>query len=196
MVEAAGDDVLLKASELLAELRRALFQLGNLSPVKEWFVTFLRSQTQVPKKESEERQADLERQITVLINQQDHLLNLRLHEEIEADTLASNQTELRDRLASLKLQLDVHDRSHDETADLAVKVFELSQTIREKWLTADYETKRRILEIICLNCRLEGATLFCQKRKPFDALAEGLILKNSRADWIRTSDLLVPNQAL
>ena len=31
-------------------------------------------------------------------------------------------------------------------------------------------------------------------RKPFDTLAEGLIKKDSRGDWIRTSDLLNPIQ--
>jgi hypothetical protein len=46
------------------------------------------------------------------------------------------------------LQLDVVDRSHDEVADLAVKAFELSQTLRHQWLNADYSAKRRILEII------------------------------------------------
>jgi site-specific DNA recombinase len=45
---------------------------------------------------------------------------------------------MRDRLASIKLQLDVLDRSHDETAELAAKVFELLQTLRQQWLTADY----------------------------------------------------------
>ena len=65
----------------------------------------------------------------------------------------ASSTEMRDRLASIKLQLDVLDRSHDETAELASKVFELSQTLRQQWLTADYAAKRRILEIVCLNCR-------------------------------------------
>jgi hypothetical protein len=87
-------------------------------------------------------------------------LDLRLANEVEADTFAKkNQADLRDRLANLKLQLDALDRSHDETADLAAKVFELSQTLREHWLTADYAAKRRILEIVFLNCRLDGATL-------------------------------------
>ena len=44
----------------------------------------------------------------------------------------SDPVELRDRLASIKLQLDAVDRSHDETAELASKVFELSQTLRQK----------------------------------------------------------------
>ena len=97
---------------------------------------------------------------------QDRLLNLRLAEEIDEATFASKHTEMRDRLASIKLQLNMLDRSQDETADLAARVFELSQTIRQQWLTADYNAKRRILEIICLNCRLDGATLVPERRKP------------------------------
>ena len=81
------------------------------------------------------------------------------------------------------LQRHVLTRSHDETADLAVKVFELSQTRRQHWLTADYATKRRILEIVLLNCQLDGTTLCPTIRKPFDVLAEGLVSEKSRGDW-------------
>jgi site-specific DNA recombinase len=76
------------------------------------------------------------------------------------------------------------DRSHDETAELATKVFELSQTLRQQWLTADYPEKRRLLEIVFLNCLLEDATLVPTMRKPFDVLAEALVSKNSRGDRI------------
>jgi hypothetical protein len=51
---------------------------------------------------------------------------------------AKEQMQLRDRLAAMKLKLDAVDRSHDETAELAARVFELSQTLRQQWLTADY----------------------------------------------------------
>jgi site-specific DNA recombinase len=47
-----------------------------------------------------------------------------------------------------------------------------------------YDAKRLILEIVFLNCRLEDATLVPAMRKPFDVLAEGLLSKNSRGDWI------------
>ena len=101
---------------------------------------------------------------------------------MDQETFARKQTELRDRLANLKLQLDVLDRSSDETAELAAKVFELSQMLRQQWLSADYSTKRRILEILFLNCRLDDATLVTTIRKPFDVLAEGLISDLSRGD--------------
>ena len=63
-------------------------------------------------------------------------------------------------------QGSIRQGAQHETADLAARVFELSQTIRQQWLTADYNAKRRILEIICLNCRLDGATLVPERRKP------------------------------
>ncbi len=94
-------------------------------------------------------------------------------EEIDEATFARKHTLMRDRLVSIKLQLDFLDRSHDETAQLASKVFELSQTLRQQWLTADYDAKRRILEIVSLNCTLDGATLIPEIKRPFDVLAEG-----------------------
>jgi hypothetical protein len=105
-------------------------------------------------------------------------------DDIDQETFARKHTELRDRLASIKLQLDVLDRAHDETAELASKVFELSQTLRQQWLTADYDAKRRILEIVFLNCTLDGATLVPTIRKSFDVLAEGLLSTNSRGHRI------------
>lgn len=152
--------------------------------IRDWFQAVLRSQTRDAQQESLAQRAELQRQETLLVSQQDRLLNMRLAAEIDESTFSRKQTELRDRLSSIKLQLDVVDRSHDEMTDLASKVFELSQTLCSKWLNADYATKRRILEIVFLNCRLDDATLVPTMRKPFDVLAEGLISKNSRGERI------------
>ncbi len=152
--------------------------------VRDWFRAVLTSQTKDSQAESLAQRAELQRQETLLVQQSDRLLNLRLSDDIDQETYARKATELRDRFASIKLQLDAVDRSHDELADLASKVFELSQTLRQQWVTADYDVKRRILEIVCLNCRLEGATLVPTMRKPFDLVAEGLFSENSRDDRI------------
>ena len=113
----------------------------------------------------------------------------------DQETFARKHMEMRDRLASIKLQLDVLDRSHDETAELSAKVVELSQTLRSQWLTADYSTKRRILDIVFLNCRHNDVNLVPTMRKPFDVRVEGRCLKNSRGGQIRTGDFLLPKQA-
>jgi site-specific DNA recombinase len=152
--------------------------------VRNWFRLVLASQTRDAQAESLAQRNELQRQETLLVQQQDRLLNMRLSEDIDNETFARKHTELRDRLASIKLQLDAVDRSHDETAELAAKVFELSQALRNQWLTADYPEKRRLLEIVFLNCTLDGVTLVPTIRKPFDVLAEGLVSEKSRGERI------------
>jgi DNA invertase Pin-like site-specific DNA recombinase len=147
--------------------------------VRDWFRAVLKSQTKDAQADSRAQRSELQRQESLLVAQQDRLLNLRIDDQIDQDTFANKSMDLRDRLASIKLQLETLDRSHDESAELASRVFELSQTLREKWLTADYAEKRRILEIVLLNCRLDGATLVPSIRKPFDVLAEGLLVHQS-----------------
>ena len=92
--------------------------------------------------------------------------------------------ELRDKIARLTLKVESADRGRAERVDIAVKAFELSQSLAEKWVTADYATKRHILEIVCLNFRLVDVTLVPTMRKPFDVLAKGLSVQSGRGDWI------------
>jgi site-specific DNA recombinase len=172
-----------------AELDRQVLELFAKLKVKDekiskWIVNVLRARTMDTQKADRERRAELRRQISGLEGQRDRLVNLRLVDEIEAETFSAKNLEIKDRLATLKLQLDACDRGGDEFADLAVKAFELSQRLAEKWLVADYSAKRQILEIICLNFELDGVTLCPEMRKPFDVLAEGLVLKRSRGDRI------------
>jgi site-specific DNA recombinase len=82
---------------------------------------------------SVQRVADLTRQLITLRNQQDRLLNLRLLEEINEQTFASKNTEFRDRIADLNLQVQAADQNRAAQAEIAEKVFELSQSLAEKW---------------------------------------------------------------
>ncbi len=148
--------------------------------VSDWFMRVLRAKTKEQQEESQRQLADLNRQVAETQKQLDRLLNLRLHDEIDQSTFATKQTELRDQKAALKLRIEVADRSRHQIIDIAVKAFELSQSLHEKWLTADYAAKRRILEIVCLNCTLNDVTLCPTIRKPFDMLAEGLLVLSSR----------------
>ncbi|PQO40657.1 hypothetical protein [Blastopirellula marina] len=107
------------------------------------------------------------------------LPNLRLLEEIDSNTYAAKAQELRDEETGLRLQIERYIRERTEIIDVAVKAFELSQRLRDKWVTADYAAKRRILEITCLNGKLDDATLYVTIKKPFDLLAKGLISKES-----------------
>ena len=119
-----------------------------------------------------------------MLKQRANLLNLRLLDEIESATFAVKQMELRTKETRLQTKLEGCSRQQAERSDLAVKVFELSQDLKQKWLTADIAEKRVLLEIICLKLTLDGVKLVPQMRKPFDLLVEGLFVSSSRGDKI------------
>ena len=144
----------------------------------------MRQATNWDQRSSAQKAKQLQEELITVRDQQDRWLNLRMLEEINADTFASKSRDLRDREAELKLEIDVADRGRHETIDIAVKAFELSQSLRAKWVTADYAAKRRILEIVCLNCTLDDVNLCATMRKPFDLLAKGLVSKDSRGERI------------
>ncbi|MGB1123678.1 MAG: recombinase zinc beta ribbon domain-containing protein [Phycisphaeraceae bacterium] len=152
--------------------------------VRDWFVRALQAKVRDGQKQTEKYSAEINRQLTSLRDQQNRLLNLRLMEEIDKNTFAEKNTELRDRIAQLSLQLEADDRNRAEQGEVALKVFELSQTLKDKWLTADYRAKRRILEIVCLNSFLRDVSLDMTLNKPFDVLAEGLESAENRGDRI------------
>ncbi len=153
----------------------------------------LRSQTKDIQAESQAQRQELQRQQTLLAEQQDRVLNMRLDDDVNQTTYANKRTEIVLRQSRFSLMPSTaHARKWGE---LTSKVFELSQVLRQKWLTADCDEKRRILEIVCLDFSLVDVTLVPTKRKPFDVLAEGLLVQSSRGDRIRTCDLLVPNQS-
>lgn len=151
---------------------------------REEFRNGLRQMTNWDQDASIQRAKSLQNELTSVRQQQKRLMNHLLLEEIDPETYAETSTDLRDREAQLKLQIEGSDRERHEIIDIAVKAFELSQNLRAQWVTADYAAKRRILEIVCLNFSLDGVSLVATMRKPFDLLAEGLIWKNSRGERI------------
>lgn len=102
---------------------------------------------------------DLKTRHAEIIRQQGQLLNLRLLEEINADTYAAKAQELRDEEAELRLQIEGASHNRNERIDFVIEAFKLSQNLHEKWFAADWAAKRRILEILCLNWRLDGVSL-------------------------------------
>ena len=79
-------------------------------------------------------------------------------------------------------ETEAQTRGRHENANLAIKAFELSQNLVAKWDRADFDAKRRLLEIVCLDLAFDGATLYLERRKLFDSLIEGLTLEKSRSD--------------
>ncbi len=182
-------NVRLTEAELDAQVLSVFDSIRQEQPIRDWFAKHLRLWALDQQRQSRQNTEQIQRELKLLLEQQDRLLNLRLLGEIEADTFARKNTELRDRIANQTLQLEAATRSRDELADVAAKVFELSQALKDRWLTADFEEKRSYLEIVFSNFSLDGVSLCYEMRKPFDMLAKGPLVLSSRGDRIRTCDL-------
>ena len=167
--------------QVLGLLRSIRIQDDGL---RDWFRKVVRTKANETHRTDLEKMAELNRQLTSLRQQQDRLLNLRLLDEIDQSTFAGKSTELRERISRLSLEVEANDRNRAETAELAEKVFELSQTLEAKWFAANSAEKRQLLKIVCLNFLLQGASLVPTIRKPFDVLAKGLSVPLSRDDRI------------
>ena len=152
--------------------------------MQEWFTKALREWSNRERAEATTQSSVSQREMTLLQHQQDRLLNLRLADEVDATTFARKSTELRDRVAAAALNVEAANRDRGEQAELAVRVFELSQALTDKWLTADYAAKRHLLEIIFSNFKLEDVTLCYKTNKPFDVLVEGLVSSYTRGERI------------
>jgi sRNA-binding protein len=82
------------------------------------------------------------------------LLDVRVEGEITQEEYAVKRREFHERQTAIRLQLEVSDRDDREIAEKAVKAFELSQTLKTRWETADPASKRTILETLCESVRL------------------------------------------
>ena len=105
-------------------------------------------------------------------------------EEISSEIFSEKNDELQERLDTLKLQVEAEDRQREENADMALKTFELSQSLAVKWVTSDTTEKRQILEILCLNIQLNDVSLCPTMTKPFEILLEGPFVHSSRGERI------------
>jgi hypothetical protein len=176
--------VRLTEAQVESQIFEHLRKIEQPKAIQDWFRAAIRARATHESEQSRARARDLQRQLDEVRRQQERLLNLHLAGTVEGGMYGAKNTELRDLVADLTLQLEATDRRKDENADLAIKTFELSQNIPSKWLKSEPLEKRRILNLVYSNLVLTGATLCLATKKPFNALVEGLSVSSSGEDRI------------
>ena len=152
--------------------------------VRNWFLKVLQAKAEAARSESEDTRDRLEAELKLKRKQSDTLLAMRLTGEIDSELFTRKSKELQGEIDRLKGIVERGDKAQAEYGEMAVKAFELSQTLRERWLSGDAPTKRHILDIVCLNFTLDGVNLIPTLRKPFDALVNTPIIENGRGERI------------
>ncbi len=164
--------------------------------VAEWFRAAL-SAAFVDTDEYERRQAAaMKKRRSELAGMQDRLLNAYLAGTVDEVVYRAKADDLRSEMKAVEESLERLGQHDPGRTTTALAVFDFSQRAVEIWRGSNNAVRREILDAVCLNRLLSDVTLVTTKRKPFDILAERPVLKKSRGDWIRTSDLVVPNHTL
>jgi replicative superfamily II helicase len=119
------------------QLRDHLSKIEQPKEIRDWFRASILARATHESDQSRARAQDIQRQLDETRRQQARLLNLHLAGMVDETMYGAKNTELRDLVARLTLQLEATDRRKDENADLAIKAFELSQDIPGKCLRLD-----------------------------------------------------------
>ena len=139
---------------------------------RQWFLEVIRTRAHSGQAENRQHRDELQRQHAQVEAKLSTLMDMRMEGEITPEEYTAKRAELHDRQSALRLQLERSDRDDRVIADLAIKAFELSQSLQERWLTADYNAKRTILSIVLETVRLNCENLEFSLRKPFDLLRD------------------------
>ncbi len=80
-------------------------------------------------------------------------------DNLDAEMCKRKDQELGSRATYLKVRLEGEERNQSEIGDMAMKLLELSQTLKNKWVIADVAENRAILEIVYSDFTFKDATL-------------------------------------
>ena len=176
--------------ELQTAIAADLGKLGFDGPeLRDWFRAALSAAfSDLTDHRRRQRQMHQKR-LSELTTMSERLLNAFLGGSVDEPTFKAKGEELRVEQARVTEALDAVGQADDLGPDVAVAVFDWCQNAGRRWLGSNSALRRQILDAVCLNRTLSDTTLCLEKRKPFDVLAEGLHLKDSRGDRIRTCDL-------
>ena len=176
-----------KESEIDEQFLSVFDQIRIDAPdIRQWFIEVIRARAHAGQAENSEHRQELERQQVGLETKLNTLLDMRISSEISPEEYATKHRELHERQAAIRVQQETIDQDGKEIAELAIKAFELSQSLRERWVRADYAAKRTILEIMCKEVLSNSEKMVISLRKPFDLLRDEKIVPLIGATGNRT----------
>ena len=170
-----------KSDDLEQAIVDDLGRMRMASPeVASWFRRELEAAVTDLTAHRRQQTATLAKRRSELATMQDRLLNAYLGGTVDEALYKTKSFELRGETARLDEELARIEEADGGRATGALALFDWTQRAADLWRGSNTEVRREILDAICLNRTLGDVNLVTEKRKPFDAFAERLDLKNSR----------------
>jgi site-specific DNA recombinase len=134
--------------------------------IRQWIVDVIKARANAGQDANKKHRAELDRERASIESKLKVLLDLRMDGEIQADEYAIKRSELQDRLAGVRVQHESTDRDDAQIVDLAVRVFELSQSLKSRWKNATFLEKREILALLCESVLSNSGKLEIRLKNP------------------------------
>jgi site-specific DNA recombinase len=123
--------------------------------------------------------AGLKQRVAALRTRMDQLYEDKLDGKITEDFWKRKQVEYSDQERTLETTLSSLNTPITRDRVLTVeRVFELANKAHFLYLTRNHAERGQLLQIVLLNCEIDGASLYPTYRKPFDLIFDRV--KNGR----------------
>ena len=139
----------------------------------QWVVAALKDSHRDEKAYHDQQVARLQGEISRISNRLEAAYEDKLDGVISEEMWRSKSAEWRQQRLELRAQVDSLQRSDDLYLDAGVRILELAKRAYSLWLAQPPSEKRNLLDILLLNCTLDGENLHPDCKRPFCRPAEG-----------------------
>jgi len=160
----------------------------------DWVVTALKESHRDEKEYHDEQIGQLQAEVRRLQDRMDAAYEDKLDGRISEEFWQRRTGEWRTRRLELQASIERHQRAAELYLDAGVQVLSLAQRAYPLWLQQPQAERRKLLDILLLNCTFDGETLRATYRKPFCWLAEGSLrrvwraIRDDFAEWLRSEE--------
>jgi len=141
----------------------------------EWIVTTLKESHRDEKAYHDAQISRLQGQVRKLQDRLDAAYEDKLDGDISEEFWRRKSQEWRSHQLELQRTVEAHQSANQLYLDAGVKILRLSQQAYPLWLSQPQMEKRKLLNLLLLNCTFDGENLYATYRKPFCWLAEGSV---------------------
>jgi site-specific DNA recombinase len=173
------------SEELEQAIVEDLARMRMPSPeIAAWFRTALSAALDDLTAYQRRQRATLAKRKSELAATQGRLLDAFLSGTIEEAVYKDKSNQFKSEAVRVDESISQMGEADPGRGESALALFEWAQRADDVWRRSNNAARRQILDAVCLNRSLSDVNLVTIKRKPFDVLAKGLDLKNSRGNWI------------
>lgn len=136
----------------------------------------------------QKRATENARQLSLVIQRRQELLEMRLAGEIPAKAFAAKDADLRDQEARLRATASELSQRIDAEREPSPDRFDLWKTVCANWGSANRSEKRRILRAISVEIGLDQTEVILKAAKPFDVLGGQVASEGEMENTRKPSD--------